>query len=199
MIAARASIRHSRLAYADWIRWWTISGWAAMLAVFFLVTLPQRRLGHRLAFGLGVVCALSLALGCGGGSGGIGGGGGGGGGSVPTSVTLTTSNAKVASGVAPTLTATVNSTRPATGSVTFYNGSNAFAGPIALTNGQAQFSGLTFLPGVYQFTAKYSGDANDQPSTSQTLTQIFTGTVFQQIVAQTGGLVHSIPVNITLQ
>jgi len=198
MTAPRASLRRSGLLYMESKGWWTISGGAAALAILFLVALPNRRLRHRLAFGLGVVCVLSLGLGCGGGGGTIGGGGGGGG-PVPTTVTLTTSNAKVASGVAPTLTATVNSTQPVTGSVTLYLGTNVVAGPIALTNGQGQFSGFTFLPGVYQFTAKYGGDTNNQASTSQALTQVFTGTVFQQILGQTGGLIHAIPANITLQ
>jgi hypothetical protein len=194
--AARSSTKRSSHIVLGRTGWWTISG-AAALAMALLLGIFDRKPRYRIAFALGLVCAFSFALGCGGGAG--GGGGGGGGGPVPTSVMLTTSNAKVASGVAPIFTATVTSTKPVSGTITFFAGNNAFSGPVPLTNGQAQFSSLTFQPGVYQFTATYSGDGNNQASTSPPLLQIFTGTVFNQLTAQTGGLTHAVPVNLTLQ
>jgi hypothetical protein len=173
----------------------------ALTALLFLMLVANIDRLRRFAFTLNVLVIFVAALGCGGG-GGSGGnqtGGVSGGGTLPTSVTVTTSNAKLASGLAPTFTATVKSSNPVTGTVTFFFGNNPFTGPITLTNGQAQFSGATFLPGVYQITAQYSGDATHSPSTSPPLAQVLTGTIFQQFIAQTGGLTRSIPTNVTIQ
>jgi hypothetical protein len=172
----------------------------ALSALIFIGIFVSK--SSRLAFALVVLCIFVAVLGCGGGGGGrnqSGGGSGGAGGTLPTSVTVTTSNAKLASGLAPTFTATVTSSNAMTGTATFFFENNPFTTPITLINGQAQFSGATFLPGMYQITAKYSGDAGHQPSTSPSLTQVLTGTIFQQLIAQTGGLTRSIPANITIQ
>jgi Pro-kumamolisin, activation domain/Bacterial Ig-like domain (group 3) len=172
----------------------------ALTALLFVMLVININRPRRFAFALNVLCIFVAVLGCGGGgSGGNQTGGGGGGGTLPTSVTVTTSNTKLASGLAPTFTATVTSSNPVTGTVTFFFGNSPFTVPIALINGQAQFSGDTFLPGVYQITAQYSGDASHQPSTSPPLTQVLTGTIFQQLIGQTGGLTHSIPANVTIQ
>lgn len=194
--AVIANVKHAGFAAIERRGWWTISG-AAGLTALLLLGWPGMRRSYRAALGFGLACVLSFALGCGGS--GVAGGGGGGGGPVPTSVTLTTSNPKLPSGSAPIVTATVTSTRAVTGTVMFFTGGGDFSGVVTLTNGQAQITNFTFLPGVYQITAQYSGDGNNQGSTSPPVTQVFTGPIFLQLNAQTGGLTHSIPVNVTIQ
>jgi hypothetical protein len=187
--------------------WWTLSAFAG-LATLFLSALPSGRRRHRLALASGLVCLLSLALGCGGGSsltsgggGGGGSGGGGGGNAVPTTVTLSVASVKVPQNSNLVLTATVNSTKPITGTVTFLDAS--FPGVIApnlnLTNGTAQAQTSFLNVGTHVLSVQYSGDTNNQQSTSGNLNVVITGTTSQQVGAQTSIDMHLISVSVTIQ
>src|SRR5208282_3384180 len=174
--------------------WWTLS-LAAGLSALFLVGVPGRRKRLRAALELGVICALFFALGCGG-----GGRGGGGGGPVATTVTLTTTNSKVAQNAPFSITATVNSSKPVTGTVSFSNLGFVFAGNVPITNGQATTGAASLTsPGVYQVTATYNGDANNLSSTSDPLIQVITGTIPATIQANTSVNIHTLPVTVGVQ
>jgi hypothetical protein len=184
--------------------WWGFSLGAGLSALLLLKASGKQK-RPRLTFSALALCLLCLALGCGGG----GGGGGvvitppGGGGSsppVPTTITLTTSGAKVAAGAPLLITATVTSAKPLTGTVTFYNFGTAFAGAFPIANGQAQ-TGQGYLnnPGVYQVTATYSGDAANLASTSAPLIQVLTGTFPVTIQGHTGGDVHYLQATVGVQ
>jgi hypothetical protein len=178
----------------------------ALAAVFLLIG-SSRAKHSRLAFGAVALCLLSLGLGCGG-EGGVGGGGGegvtpptGGGSSPPghTTITLTTSNAKVPAGSPFLVTATVIGGKPLTDTVTFYNFGTAVSGaPIA--NGQAQTGhGYINNPGIYQITASYSGDSQNQASSSAPLIQVLTGTFPVTIQGATGGDLHFVQRSVGVQ
>jgi len=127
-------------------------------------------------------------------------GGGGSSAPGPTTVTLTTSSAKVAAGAPLLITATVTSAKPLTGTITFYNFGTALAGAFPVANGQAQ-TGQGYLnnPGVYQVTATYSGDAANLASTSAPLIQVLTGTFPVTIQGNTGGDVHYLQATVGVQ
>ncbi len=115
---------------------------------------------------------------------------------VSATLNLVSSSPKIALGNTPTITATVTSTKPVTGTVTF---SGFFtSAPITLVNGvaQAQANGLPL--GTVGISANYSGDSNNLPSTSS-FNQITTGTTQLIVNAQTGVNFHQIPVTLTLQ
>ena len=186
-------------------KYWTIS-LASGLASCFLFLSPLGRKKKRAVCSLGLVCLLTFALGCGGGSsaapssGGSGAGAGGGASAAPTSITLTTSNAKVPQNQPFVITATVTSNKPLTGNVTFYNFGRPIAG-FPISNGQAQVGGPGYInnPGLYQITATYGGDVNNQSSTSSALTQVITGAMPGTLQARTGGDIHSLQVNFGVQ
>ncbi|MHB8527365.1 MAG: Ig-like domain repeat protein [Candidatus Acidiferrales bacterium] len=175
--------------------WWTLSGLAGFAALLLLL-FPGDGRSRRAILGLGLASLLSLAIGCGGGS-----GNGGGGGPAPTTTTLAASSAKVAPGSTLTLTANVTSPKLATGIVSFSFANCNYASGQTLTNGTAQFQLNTtgFLTGICTITAQYSGDTNNQPSTSGPLNIAFLGSAQQQIAGQTGSDTHVIPVNVTIQ
>ena len=204
--ASKTQVRHTGiLALKRW-NWWSISV-ASALAMIFLLGIPGRRRRYRGAFLAGVLCLTSFAIGCGGGGGSGGGGGGGGGGAVPTSITLATSAAKMPSGVGSfTLTATVSSTKPITGTVNIFQGSVGVGGsgvapPITVVNGRASATVTNyFAPGTYSFWAQYTGDTNNLPSQSTTdVQEVITGTAFASYVGQTGQLTHQGRITINLQ
>jgi hypothetical protein len=145
-------------------------------------------------------------LGCGGGggvgTGGVGSPGGGGEGSpVPTSIIVTTSTNKAASGDQITLSAAVTSPRATTGTVTFWeqNNGGALAPSVTLVNGKAQAQVSLVLVGTHQVYAQYSGDAQNQTSQSGNLNIVTTGSAFVQISGTTGSLTHNVPVTVTIQ
>jgi len=183
--------------------WLGLSLGAGICAVFLLIG-SSRAKHSRLAFGAVALCLLSLGLGCGGGGGGGGGGvtpptGGGSSPPGPTTITLTTSNAKVAAGSPFLVTATVIGGKPLTGTVTFYNfGTAVSSAPIA--NGQAQTGqGYINNPGIYQITASYSGDSQNQASSSAPLIQVLTGTFPVTIQGATGGDLHFVQGSVGVQ
>jgi len=191
-------MRGAPLASIDRGTWWTL-GALSGLASFLLFATSGKRYRY-CGLGLALLCGLSFAAGCGGGGNGGGGGGGGGGGNEPaaTTTTLSTPTTKVAPGAGLTLTATVNSTKPTTGTVTFSSQSCVFTAFETLANGTAQVQ-LAPTVGICDVTAKYGGDANNLPSQSGALEIEFTGTTVETVDAQTGPEIHPIPVNVTLQ
>jgi subtilase family serine protease len=222
--AAKAQLKKSGVLPVSAGGWWSLS-MASAIALLYLVGLPGRRRRYKATFLMAVLCLVSFALGCGGGGssgggggggggtggGGTGGGGTGGGGStlVPTTTTVTTSNAKVpAVGGSFTLTATVTSTNPITGTVMFSGPGIAFPYPqgVPVVNGvasytiQTPYAGAPYSVGIYNFTAQYSGDANNGPSMSATgVNEAFTGTTAGTVMGQTSNLTHQATITITLQ
>ena len=86
-----------------------------------------------------------------------------------TTVTLASSANPSAYGASVTFTATVTPTT-ATGTVTFTDGSTTL-GTATISNGSATYSTSTLASGSQSIKASYSGDTNDNGSTSATLTQ----------------------------
>jgi len=196
-VAKKPRTHHAALLLVDPNNWF-LSGLLTALGAIFVLTVPGRRRRYRRALGLGGVSLLLLVLGCGGGGGG-GKGGGGGGSPQVTTVALSTSSAKVAADSPVTITATVTGNAP-TGSVTINAAAESMPWVVPVVNGQAQAQ-LTFGNiGVYQLTASYSGDANNEPSTTTSpLTQAVTGTFNLVITGNTGTDTHSIPLTLGIQ
>jgi Pro-kumamolisin, activation domain/Bacterial Ig-like domain (group 3) len=202
-MVANVSRRQSSFGYfmGDGTDFWR--GLALVTSFVLLMTgvVGWVRRNGRWLFGYAYIAALACAVilipGC---------GGGGGGGVAPpppppqkvsTTTTLTSSSAKIALGTSPTITATVTSTKPVTGSVTF-SGTSFSTAPITLVNGvaQAQIDGLPL--GTVAINANYSGDASNLASTAS-FNQTTTGTTLLFVNAQTGQTIHQIPVTATLQ
>jgi hypothetical protein len=119
-----------------------------------------------------------------------------------TSVTLTTSNAKVSQTGQLALTATVTGGQNLTGSVSFYDYGNPLASGFSVTSANPQVQiGTDYLSfiGDHQITAKYSGDPNNLASTSPPVSQVITGTSSLYVQGATGSDTHAIPVTISLQ
>ena len=120
---------------------------------------------------------------------------------MPTSITITSSNTKVPAGAPFTLTGKVSSTKTLIGTVTFFQNGIPIGSPVNVANGEATLVPQTFSEiGAFTYTASYSGDANNQSSqTSSGVVEVFTGTVPVIVQAQTGTLIHTMSVNISLQ
>ena len=84
-----------------------------------------------------------------------------------TSVTLQAPS-NILYGFPLTLTATVTGVNP-TGSVTFLDGGATLAS-VGLTGGVATFTTKALATGTHNLTARYAGDASNQPTTSSTVT-----------------------------
>jgi hypothetical protein len=113
---------------------------------------------------------------------------------------LTGTTPKVAAQSSVQFTATVTSTAgaPVTGYVNFYD-NLGFGQFVNLTNGQAQVQTVLSGVGTHRVFAAYSGDTNNQGSTSAAFNQVITGTTTIYVTAQTGTNSHQIPVVITVQ
>jgi Pro-kumamolisin, activation domain/Bacterial Ig-like domain (group 3) len=175
---------------------WPFGG-ATLMVVALLVL--SRRDRNRVAMALGACSVIVVFLGCGGGSSG-GGGGGGGNSQAPTSIVVTLSNLKPQSGGFMTATATVTSTKPLSGTISFLDSDygGAIASSLNVVNGAAQFQ-FTAPLGPDQIFAKYSGDSVNQPSQSATVSYLGVGTGDALITATTGALSHTIDVSYTIQ
>jgi hypothetical protein len=182
--------------------WWGVS-FASAMGFFFLMGMPARKRRYRaLLFSLGLICVATFELGCGGG-GGSSGGGGGGGAPTPTSITITSSSGKITQGGSVTLTANIIATQAITGGVVFNQNGGPISSVIPVVNSQATFT-LTNTPGsgpgIFTYTASFSGDAKNQPSSTATgVTEEFEGSVTLQIQGATGALNHSTQIQLTLQ
>jgi hypothetical protein len=195
----RSQERRAIVFLAPQPSWWWLSFATGLCALFFS-RMQGKVKRYRLGFGFCALCLVSFLLGCGGGGGTSTPPGGSGQPPGPTTITLTTSNARVAAGAPFLITATVTSNKPLTGTVSFYNFGNPIAGGFPPVNGQAQTGqGYINNPGIYQITASYSGDSNNLASTSAPLMQILTGTFPVTIQGATGGDVRTIQANVGVQ
>jgi hypothetical protein len=179
---------------------WRISViFTAGLASLLFVALPRRSQWRRTAraFALAsLLGALTVSCTAGGGAGGTGGG------QVATSLSLVTSAIKAPSTTPPTIQARVNSSRPVTGLVLFYDAGNNVNTAAVLPDGTASFqlAGNSALPGTHVITASYSGDSNNMSSkTNGALNQVITGTTYMGVSGTTGGLTESASFSVTIQ
>jgi hypothetical protein len=117
-----------------------------------------------------------------------------------TLVELSSSAAKVASGSAVGLTATVltNGSSP-TGTVSFFDGTVAVGDPVQLTNGAATLQTTALGVGTHALTANYSGDKNDDGATSSPFNQVITGSTGLQVTASAGAVVHAVSLTVVVQ
>jgi hypothetical protein len=199
--SARGQIRKAAFLTFDGGSRWKLC-LAGVLAILFTLGVPGRRSRLRVGFGLSSLCLLYFLLGCGGGSGSASGGGGGGGTNPQaTSITLTTSNPHVNANGPLTITAAVSGSANFSGTVTFYDYGVVAAGPypVDALQPQVQIGTNNLGVGLHQLSAKFSGDANNLPSSSTTINQTITGTMVTSITGATGADTHSIQVTIGLQ
>ena len=171
--------------------WLILSGTSGAFGLFLLGASDRRR--KMLAITILVVAAFALMVGCGGGN-------SGGGSQSSTAVIVSSSQPKVASGTSVTLTAQVSGgNNVPTGSVTFYDGTTALGNAADLSNGKANLQVSTLAVGTHSVTAKYTGDSGHTGSTSQPFYEAITGVTTLQVVASSGGLSHTLAVNLTVQ
>lgn len=170
-------------------RWLIFSGMSAAFGLFLLgATDRRRKLPAMIVLAL---AAFALMVGCGGGSSGA---------QSSTAVVVSSSQSKVASGTAVTLTAQVSGgSKIPSGSVTFYDGTTALGNAADLSNGKATLQVSTLAIGTHSITATYSGDSSHTGSTSQPFYEAITGVTTLQVVASSGGLSHTLAVNLTVQ
>lgn len=92
---------------------------------------------------------------------------------VATGLQLTSSALSVPVGTSITFTATVVRTLAGlapSGTVQFYDGSNALGNPISITDGAAGYATGSLSAGTHSITGQYSGDGNYASSTSPAVT-----------------------------
>jgi hypothetical protein len=164
-----------------------------------LVIFPVRGRRYRFPAALGACLVIVAALGCGGGSTttSVGGGVVTPVATVPTSIAITLANNKVPLGGSISATATVTSSKPVTGEITFWD---SFGGKhVPIINGVAQAQLTLSSVGIDQITAQYYGDALNQPSTSTSVIAVATGQSYVNVIGSTGPLSHSAVVTVTIQ
>jgi hypothetical protein len=186
--------------------WWGLSAMAGFASLIVFVLSGQPRF-PRAALGLALVGFVSFAIGCGGGSSGSGTGAGtgagvgGGTGPAATTTTINTTSTKFALGDSATLTATVTSSSPTTGNVSFNDASFPFVigfANLANGTGQMQMSATgSIFPGTHAITAQYNG--NNLPSQSGALNIVVTGNTTQYVFGQTSTDTHTTQLNVTIQ
>ena len=85
---------------------------------------------------------------------------------APTTTALSASSSNINQGQLITYTATVTAKYSPTGTITFTSGTTALGKTNIPPNGVASLPVFANTAGTYSVTASYSGDANNQPSTS---------------------------------
>jgi pro-kumamolisin-like protein/Big-like domain-containing protein len=179
---------------------WECSGLIGGLAFIFLVFSVRRRSFRPAVACLGMAGLLFL-LSCAS-SGGDGGGGGGGGGSsaITTTLTLATSSTKIASGGTVTFTVTVSPSSTPAGAVIIYDPAEGVIGEAPIVNGSASIPVSGLSVGTHSISAQYEGYQVYLPShTNGSLNVAVTGTAQVSVQGATGTLIHTIPVNVTVQ
>jgi hypothetical protein len=88
-----------------------------------------------------------------------------------TTTALTSSQNPSTFGQSVTFTATVTGTNP-TGTVQFMDGASTLGSPAALSGGVATLTTSSLSAATHPITAVYSGDANNQGSTSNVVNQV---------------------------
>jgi hypothetical protein len=158
----------------------------AAFAGVLLLCVPRRR---RMASLLGLLLAATVPfLGCGGSD-------------QPkaTLLSVSSSSIKAASGTSITLTANLNALEGSpTGTVTFYDGKTAIGSAVALSGSTATLQSSTLAVGAHAITAVYSGDNENQQSTSTGITEVITGTTTLQVSATAGSIVQTLSIPLTL-
>jgi hypothetical protein len=173
------------------------AGTAASLASILLIWLPGRRKRMGWAVLLLMAGVPALSIGCGGG------------GATPPTVTgpaastlaLTSSGTKIATGGTVTFSATLTGTNAASaaGSIVFYDGA-AQIGQAGIANGSAQLTLNSLAVGIHAITASYAGDTlNDASKTASGVEQAVTGQTFFTVLAASGNVSQSSVVSLTLQ
>jgi subtilase family serine protease len=167
---------------------WALSG-GITVAGLLLIFVPRRRRFLGLSVMLIGLAFAGALTGCGG--------------SVsmaPTTLVLTSSGTKAASGATVTFEATVQTTNPVTGTVTFYDGTNAIGNGVTPATGVAVLTTSSLAVGTHTITAKFSGDNENSPSTSSdTIEQTITGSFTVTVNAVSGTLNQSLSIPATLQ
>ncbi len=175
------------------------------LICFLFISISRSLRRHPLRLAFTSACILGFVISCGtGGSGsgnnGTGGNGGGTVNQVSTSISLTTSAVKAPPTAVPTIQAKISSSEPVTGTVTFYDQGTMLNVVTVLSDGTAVLPGFSPYPGTHIFTATYSGDTKNLPSTTTApLDQAITGTIYTGVAGTTGSLMRSATVPITIQ
>lgn len=137
-----------------------------------------------------LLSALGIsAIGCGGNS------------ITPTTLNLTTSQDKAASGAVVTLTASLTDTNKhaVSGSVVFYDGTTVIGEPAAVVDGSAKLDISTLRVGIHSITASYSGDQHTAASKSAAVAQSVTGSTTLTVNAVSGSLTHATTIAVVLQ
>jgi hypothetical protein len=166
---------------------WMTGGKVFSIAGLLLLGFAARR-KKALASLLTLVLAFVVLSGCGGSS-------------SPSStlVVVGSSQAKVASGTAVTLTAQVSGgDKAATGTIAFFDGTTSLRSPVALVDGGANLQVNNLTVGTHAITAKYNGDSHHLASSSEAYYEAITGATNLQIVAASGSLSHTINVKLTV-
>ena len=71
--------------------------------------------------------------------------------------------------------------------------------PVTITNGQAQLQVNSLSVGTHIITAQYTGDSLNNPSVSNAIDPVITGSVQFQVSATSGPQTQSIPMNVLIQ
>ena len=167
---------------------WALSG-GITVAGLFLIFIPRRRRFLGLSVMLIALSFAGVLAGCGGSAS-----------MEPTTLVLTSSGTKVASGTTVTFEATVQATNRLTGTVTFYDGTNAIGNGVTPASGVAVLTTSSLAVGTHTITAKYSGDKENSASTSSdTIEQTITGNFTITVNAVSGTLNQSVSIPATLQ
>jgi hypothetical protein len=167
--------------------WAAVSEMCGLAGLFFVGCFNRRK--RMWATILVVVATFGFLSGC-----------GGNGSPSSTVVVLGSSQSKVASGTAVTLTAQVSGgNNSPSGTVTFYDGTTTLGNAVNLSDGKASLAASNLTVGTHSITAKYSGDSSHSGSTSQAFYEAVTGTTTLQIAATSGGLSHSLNISLAVQ
>ena len=165
-----------------------IAGTAAFAAIFFLC-IPNRRRFAPLSVLLAAVAVAFGVSGCGGSAGKA---------SQPSSISLTSSSTKVASGTGVTFQASVTPASSNAG-VTFYDGTTALGSAVTPVNGVATYTTTSLGVGTHAITAQSSSINGSQAASSGVVEQAITGSFTLAVTGNSGGVTQSVNVPATLQ
>jgi hypothetical protein len=188
--------------------WWSAGGVTGCVALLVFLW-PGRARHYRLASAMATCAVIMVALGCGGGAsvgsgnggnGSSGSGGSGGSDLAPTSITMTFPS-KVANDTVFNVSATVTSSKPLTGTVTFWQvgSGSGIATATQSSNGMFQAQADLGQAGFYQIYAEYSGDSENASSQTANANVIATGQGYVTVVGTNGPETHNTSIDVTIQ
>jgi hypothetical protein len=168
---------------------WVAGGASLSLAALACFLWPRRRRPYTWTALVLIAVTMGSMAGC-----------GGSGKPTVSSMTLTSSAVKVASGQPVTLTAAVagNGTAP-TGSVTFLDGSTSLGSQSLGASASASLTTSALALGTHTITATYAGDKKHDPATASPVYEAITGYASVSITATAGTDTHTLPLTITMQ